>query len=133
MKRTQNMVFNVAGVAGILTTGVASMTIWLLLAQPLSVATAVNTGNLPALVRALASAVGQALEAILVAELVDNDSWELLIQMTRAAGRDSLAEAFLVAKAEEDVHLGALRDWLSAHGGLIMHGADVERSRRHLH
>ena len=65
MKRTQSMVFNVAGVAGVLTTGVAAMTIWLLLAQPLSVATAVNTGNLPALVRALASAVGHALEAIL--------------------------------------------------------------------
>ncbi len=65
MKRTQNMVFNVAGVAGILTTGVAAMSIWLLLAQPLSVATAVNSGDLPALVRALASAVGHALEAIL--------------------------------------------------------------------
>lgn len=65
MKRTDKMLFNVAGVAGILTTGVAAMVIWLLLAQPLSVATAVNTGDLPALVRALASAVGHALEAIL--------------------------------------------------------------------
>jgi hypothetical protein len=65
MKRTDNVVFNVAGVAGILTTGVAAMSIWLLLAQPLRVATAVNSGDLPALVRALASAVGHALEAIL--------------------------------------------------------------------
>jgi hypothetical protein len=65
MKRTQNMVFNVASAAALLASGVAAMTIWLLLAQPLSVATAVNTGDLPALVRALASAVGDALEAIL--------------------------------------------------------------------
>ena len=65
MKRTDKMLLNVAGVAGIVTTGVAAMAIWLLLAQPLSVATAVNTGDLPALVRALASAVGDAIEAIL--------------------------------------------------------------------
>jgi ferritin-like protein len=94
---------------------------------------AVSSSGLTQVLSDPRTTLAQALEAILVAELVDNDSWELLIQMTRAAGRDSLADAFLVAKAEEDVHLGAVRDWLSAHGGLVMHGADVERSRRHLH
>lgn len=65
MKRGQAMVFSVASVAAMLTAGVAAMTIWLLLAQPLSVANAVNTGDLSALMRALGAAVGSALEAIL--------------------------------------------------------------------
>jgi hypothetical protein len=65
MKRADNMVFTLASVASILTTGVAAMTIWLLLAQPLSITTAVNTGDVSALVRALGTAVASALEAIL--------------------------------------------------------------------
>jgi hypothetical protein len=59
------MMFNVASVAGLLTSGVVAMTIWLLLAQPLSVANAVNTGDLSALVHALAAAIGDALAAVL--------------------------------------------------------------------
>jgi hypothetical protein len=65
MKRTDNVLLNVASVAGLLTTVVAAMSIWLLLAQPLSVANAVNTGDLSALVGALGAALGHALEAIL--------------------------------------------------------------------
>ena len=65
MKRGQAMVFSVASVAGMLTAGVAAMTIWLLLVQPLNVANAVNTGDLSALMRALGTAVGSVLEAIL--------------------------------------------------------------------
>ena len=65
MKRGQAMVFSVASVAGMLTAGVAAMTIWLLVAQPLSVANAVNTGDLSALMRALGTTVGSVLEAIL--------------------------------------------------------------------
>ena len=53
----RQLVFSVASVAGILTSGVAAMTIWLLLAQPLSMATAVNTGDLSALVRAIVDAL----------------------------------------------------------------------------
>ena len=51
------MVFGVAGVAGLLTAGLAATIIWLLVAQPMSVATAVDTGDLPASVRALAAAI----------------------------------------------------------------------------
>jgi hypothetical protein len=65
MKRTDNVVFSVASILGVLTTGIAAMTIWLLLAQPLSVANAVNTGDMSALVRELGMAIGHALEAIL--------------------------------------------------------------------
>jgi len=65
MKRTHNVVFSVASIASVVTTGIAAMTIWLLLAQPLRVANAVNTGDMSALVRELGMAIGHALEAIL--------------------------------------------------------------------
>ena len=65
MKRGQTMVFSVASVAGVLVAGVAAMTIWLLLAQPLSVANAVNTGDTSTLVRALAGALTDAIGSLL--------------------------------------------------------------------
>ena len=58
MKRTDNVVFSLASVAAILTSGIAAITIWLLLAQPLSMANAVSTGDLSALVRAIVDALG---------------------------------------------------------------------------
>jgi hypothetical protein len=65
MKRGQTMVFSVASVAGVLLAGVAGMTIWLLLAQPLSVANAVNTGDTSTLVRALAAVLTDVLGSLL--------------------------------------------------------------------
>ena len=59
------MVFSVASVAGVLVAGVAAMTIWLLLAQPLSMANAVNTGDTSTLVRALAAALTDVLGSLL--------------------------------------------------------------------
>jgi hypothetical protein len=44
---------------------VAAMTIWLLLAQPLSMANAVNTGDTSTLVRALAAALTDVLGSLL--------------------------------------------------------------------
>jgi hypothetical protein len=55
----------------------------------------------------------QSLEAILIAELVDNEGWELLIDLTRAAGRDTLAERFETAAETEDEHLSKVRAWVS--------------------
>jgi hypothetical protein len=57
MKRTDNVVFSLASVAAILTSGLAAITIWLLLAQPLSMANAVNTGDLSGLVRTIVDAL----------------------------------------------------------------------------
>jgi hypothetical protein len=65
MKHGQTMVFSVASVAGVLTAGLAAIIIWLLLAQPMSVATAVDTGDLPASVRALAAAITEVLGSLL--------------------------------------------------------------------
>jgi hypothetical protein len=65
MKRGQTMVFGVASVAGMVTAALAAMTIWLLLAQPLSVANAVSTGDMATLVRDLAAVVTDALGSLL--------------------------------------------------------------------
>lgn len=54
----------------------------------------------------------QSLEIILQAELVDNDCWDVLIDMARAVGLKSIAERFEEAKAEEDVHLSTIRSWV---------------------
>ena len=59
------MVFGVASVAGMVTAALAAMTIWLLLAQPLSVANAVSTGDMASLVRELAAVVTDALGSLL--------------------------------------------------------------------
>jgi hypothetical protein len=53
-----------AGVAGLLTAGVAASTIWLFLAQPLSIATAVSTRDLATLLRAVAAVIGDALATL---------------------------------------------------------------------
>jgi len=59
------MVLGVASVAGMVTAALAAMTIWLLLAQPLSVANAVSTGDMASLVRDLAAVVTDALGSLL--------------------------------------------------------------------
>lgn len=64
MKRTQELVLTMAGLVGMATSGVAAMTIWLLLTQPLTVANAVNARDFTPLVQALASAVLAALTAV---------------------------------------------------------------------
>lgn len=52
----------------------------------------------------------QSLQAILIAELVDNDGWELLIRLTEQAGLDDLTKRFEVALEEEREHLVRVRE-----------------------
>lgn len=54
----------------------------------------------------------QSLEAMLTAELVDNDGWALLIELTRTAGRDELVPPFEDARARELEHLVKVRRWV---------------------
>jgi len=58
-----------------------------------------------------------ALDAILIAELADNDSWEGLIELARHAGQDGLAERFIGALRDEVEHLENVRRWLAAGEG----------------
>jgi hypothetical protein len=56
--------------------------------------------------------VAQSLHAIHVAELTDNDGWQLLIKVAREMGQDDLADQFQTALEEENRHLAALRTWM---------------------
>jgi rubrerythrin len=59
----------------------------------------------------------QSLEAILVAELADNECWTALAMLARQGGHDDLARAFQEATANEREHLMRVRQWLAAGQG----------------
>lgn len=54
----------------------------------------------------------QALEAIRVAELVDNVAWHDLVLLLRAAGEDDVATDFEAAWREEERHLADVQNWV---------------------
>lgn len=55
----------------------------------------------------------QVLEALLIAELADNDSWQLLVDLTERMGQDEMAQEFQRALEQEDEHLTKVRAWLT--------------------
>jgi hypothetical protein len=55
----------------------------------------------------------ESLEALLTAELVDNDSWQMLIALTNSLGHDRLSKDFQGALEAEHRHLESVRRWLS--------------------
>jgi hypothetical protein len=57
--------------------------------------------------------VPQCLQAILTAELTDNDGWQLLINLADGLGHEEMAGRFRVALANEEKHLASVRGWLS--------------------
>jgi hypothetical protein len=60
----------------------------------------------------------QCLDALLTAELADNDGWKVLIAMSEAAAQDELARSFTQALAEEDHHLASVRAWIAERLGI---------------
>ncbi|APR80463.1 Hypothetical protein A7982_05810 [Minicystis rosea] len=58
--------------------------------------------------------VAQSLNALLTAELTDNDGWEMLVDVAEALKQDEMAERFLRAQEQEDIHLSSVREWLRA-------------------
>lgn len=66
---------------------------------------------------------GQSLQALLVAELTDNDGWGMLIDMATAYGQDEMAAEFRVAQLHEARHLELVRSWLSSKLALDARGA----------
>lgn len=54
----------------------------------------------------------QCLEAILIAELADNDGWDLLVRLARQLGFDDLADPFSDALADEERHVALVRSWV---------------------
>jgi len=56
----------------------------------------------------------QGLDIILMAELADNDSWAMLIELAEGLGFGDLATQFREALAREEEHLANVRSWLSS-------------------
>lgn len=57
--------------------------------------------------------LSQALEAALVAELADNESWQLLIDLAERMDQKEMAERFQRALEQEDDHLLKVRSWVT--------------------
>ena len=68
----------------------------------------------------------QCLDAVLVAELTDNEGWQLLVELAHAEGLDELAERFSEARDAEAEHLAKVRSWIAtaslAGGSPTVHG-----------
>lgn len=75
-------------------TGVASMGVLQVLTDPRSTLT-------------------EALHAIHMVELLDNDAWQMMADLAEQLGQDDLAAQFREAKREEDEHLELVRTWLT--------------------
>lgn len=56
--------------------------------------------------------VAQSAQAILAAELLDNDGWNMLIRLADEAGLNEMRDQFEEAKENEDRHLREIREWL---------------------
>lgn len=56
--------------------------------------------------------LSQTLEALLTAELIDNDSWTALAALAEALGHEDLAVDFRGALEEEEEHLARVRTWV---------------------
>jgi ferritin-like protein len=59
------------------------------------------------------TSLAESLEALLTAELVDNDSWQMLIALTGSLGHDRMSQEFQGALEAEQRHLESVRRWLN--------------------
>jgi hypothetical protein len=69
------------------------------------------------------TSIAHSMEAILIAELADNDGWQLLILFAEKMGMDDMARDFRIALGEEDNHLMHVRQWYKQ---LVLEDASVE-------
>jgi rubrerythrin len=61
------------------------------------------------------STFDQCLHIIHLAELGDNDSWELLVELAELSDMKDIAEEFRSCLAQEEGHLLNVRNWMRAH------------------
>jgi ferritin-like protein len=87
--------------------------------------------GIPAVIADPRTDLRESLEAIHIAELVDNDAFETLIDIARSLGHDEHADEFESALAEEREHLEKVRTWLSTGLNLAANGdPSTARARR---
>jgi rubrerythrin len=68
--------------------------------------------------------VAESLGALLIAELTDNDAWQMLIELAQALGQTELASEFQAALEQEREHLEMVRGWVKA---MALTNAGVKR------
>lgn len=78
-----------------------------------NVAAMISEG-LPKVVQDPRTTFSQCLDAVLVAELADNEGWSLLVALAEELGHDELAEKFQEAWADEQDHLSTIRELVVA-------------------
>lgn len=71
--------------------------------------------------------LAQSLEAILIAELTDADSWRRLIEVAEAYGQDDMARDFRDAETVEVQHVARVRRWVDAAAQLEARGKMEEQ------
>ncbi len=71
--------------------------------------------------------IAQSAHAVLAAELLDNDGWDMLIRLTDEAGLQDMRDDFQEAKEAEDRHLKEVRNWLTE----LVVSNKVVRHQRH--
>lgn len=69
--------------------------------------------------------ISQTLNALLTAELVDNASWELLIDVAQEFKMSDMADEFRRALEEENRHLATVRGWLTEAARREAHGEEA--------
>ncbi len=84
---------------------------------PAAEVAAVASMGLPAVLTDPRTEFVQCLEAILVAELVDNDCWPPLLELLANAGYEDEAKRLLCAVQSEREHLESVRSWLATAQG----------------
>ncbi|MEW6056394.1 MAG: ferritin-like domain-containing protein [Bdellovibrionota bacterium] len=80
---------------------------------PCADVTAVSSMGLVQVLNDPRTTVEQCLQAILTAELVDNDGWDLLVKLAREAGNAEMIQNFERALREEAGHLEQVRSWVN--------------------
>lgn len=89
---------------------------------------AVTSMGIPAVVADPRMNLRDTLSALLVAELTDNAGWEMLIELARGLGHDTLADRFQLALDAEAEHLRMVRGWLTAGVSLEARAAPVPKA-----
>jgi hypothetical protein len=56
----------------------------------------------------------ESLQAMFTAELTDNESWKLLIELAKKFGKEEEVEKFARAQQAEERHVAEVRNWLGA-------------------
>jgi ferritin-like protein len=72
--------------------------------------------------------LAQSLHAILVAEMTDNNGWEMLIALAEENGQDAMVPDFSLALDEERMHLQKIQTWFeeATVGKVISDGAVID-------